>query len=106
MLAPSGLLVFTTHGPFLADELRRGAREFPVASGADLVTHFDLDGFGYQDYTGQAGYGISLSSPDWVIRLLQNPARQTRAGLSLAAYLARGWAGRQDAFGCVRGVGA
>jgi SAM-dependent methyltransferase len=98
VLAPSGVLVFTTHGPYLVDEVRRGARDFPVASTSDLVARFDLDGFGYQDYTGQLGYGISLSSPEWVIRLLRQ-----RAGLSLAAYLARGWAGRQDAFACVRG---
>lgn len=98
VLAPGGLLVFTTHGPYLVEEARRGERAFPVRSTRDLIERYDLDGFGYQDYTGQTGYGISLSSPEWVIRML---ARRTE--LAPAVYVGRGWAGRQDAFGCVRG---
>lgn len=95
-LEPDGLLVFTTHGEIIANTLRRGELEFPLPSIPDLVERFDTDGFAYQDYINQSGYGISLSSAGWVGGLLHRWPE-----LRLQAYIDGGWNGHQDAYACI-----
>ena len=69
VLAPSGLLVFTVLGPTASERLRAGAL-YGSPQEADRVNRilhgFEESGFGYSDYEGQAGYGLSLSTREWV----------------------------------------
>jgi SAM-dependent methyltransferase len=97
-LRDGGILVFTTCGRSIAEELRTGRREFPVRDLDALVAAYDADGFGYEPYPEHAwDYGISLSSPAWVCRELER-----YPSLRLATYTEQGWDGFQDAVTCVR----
>jgi SAM-dependent methyltransferase len=97
-LAPSGVLVFTAHGPHYRSLLGEGKMSFHLRSPDQLLADYDQDGFGYQDYESQSGYGISLCSPTWVSRNIDE-----LEGLGLDCYAARGWGGLHDVYGCVRG---
>jgi SAM-dependent methyltransferase len=99
-LAPNGLLVFTTHGSWYAEGIREDRSVLKVPRGPDLemLAEYDESGFGYVDYPGQAGYGLSLSSTSYVTACLRElPA------LRLVLYLERGWRGHQDVVACQRG---
>jgi SAM-dependent methyltransferase len=97
-LAENGILVFTTCGRSIADELRTGRREFPVRNLEALVAAYDADGFGYEPYPDHEwDYGISLSSPAWVCSELER-----HPSLKLISYTEQGWDGFQDAVSCVR----
>jgi SAM-dependent methyltransferase len=97
-LSEDGILVFTTCGRSIADELRTGRREFPVRNLKALVAAYQADGFGFEPYPGhELDYGISLSSPAWVCRELERCP-----SLKLLMYTERGWDGFQDAVACVR----
>lgn len=98
-LTEDGVLVLTVSGPRLRDTriLRRFALQEEQAE--QVVHNYDRDGFGYSDYPGTPGYGISLASPGWVQEQLEV------AGLSLVSYVEAGWdapAPRQDVISCVR----
>jgi len=95
-LSPDGVLVFTTHGRLIADEVRGGRRRFPVVDLLRLVEAFDRFGFGYEEFRGQEDYGASLSSPAWVCRKLEQHPE-----LMLVLYTERGWNHRQDAVACI-----
>jgi CBS domain-containing protein/SAM-dependent methyltransferase len=118
LLAPGGVLVFTTAGRSVAAEMREGAGEHVFTpSGrsvaaemregeyrgltADLarglVEDFDRTGFGYRDYPGQTGYGHSRAAPSWVCGQVERTA-----GIELLGYTERGWNGRQDTVACIR----
>ena len=95
LLAPGGVLVFTTAGRSVAAEMREGAGEHVFTpSGrsvaaemregeyrgmtADLarglLEDFDRTGFGYRDYPGQTGYGHSRARPSWVCEQVERTA--------------------------------
>jgi SAM-dependent methyltransferase len=96
-LAPSGMLVFTTHGRGSAEEVRTRKRRFPIEDAERLIRDYDCDGFGFECYHDSAGYGISMSSPAWVCRQLES-----HSALRLLLYTEGGWHGRQDAVACLR----
>lgn len=91
-LAPGGTLMATTHGERAARNLEEGALHYalPLDRAAEVLVAYREAGFGYVDYPGAEGYGLSLSSPDWVRR---------RAGaLREALFLPQGWDDHQDVF--------
>jgi SAM-dependent methyltransferase len=97
-LREGGVLVFTSHGRLIADEVRSGQRRFTVRDLSSLVAAYERDGFGYEPYLDlERDNGISLSSPAWVCRELERCP-----SLELLMYTERGWNGRQDAVTCVR----
>jgi SAM-dependent methyltransferase len=96
-LEPGGVVVFTTHGRGIVDELRRGENTVAVAEPASLVADVERVGFGYQDYSRVPDYGISVSLPHWVCRELQEHPR-----LELVTYTEGGWNSFQDAVACRR----
>ena len=69
-LKPRGLLIASLHGrtactfgnsgkiPYIRDDLWQ-----------KIVIDYHANGYGYSDYPGQKRYGISLTSPEWVMRL-------------------------------------
>jgi CBS domain-containing protein len=118
LLAPGGVLVFTTAGRSVAAEMREGAGEqvftpsgrsvaaemregeyrgLTADLARGLLEDFDRTGFGYRDYPGQAGYGHSRARPSWVCGQIEQTA-----GIELLGYTERGWNGRQDAVACIR----
>jgi SAM-dependent methyltransferase len=94
-LTPSGVLVFTTHGPHYRSLIADGAMAFPIGSTEDLLAEYDRCGFGFQEYTNAIDYGISICSPSWVVG-----AVEAVQGLGLDCYAARGWNGLHDVYGC------
>jgi len=92
-LREGGLMISTTHGRYHAGRLRsketkRGLSDWAVKA---VLSDYDRFGFGFQNYSGQEGYGISLSSAPWVCAQIVGTK-----GLRLAGYQERGWADHQD----------
>ena len=98
-LAPNGLLVFTTHGPWCAQQIRAGVSRLggPRIQG-ETLHGYEETGFGFSNYPERDGYGVSLSTPAAVAQELA-----AFDGLRLVLYLERGWFGHQDVVACQRG---
>jgi SAM-dependent methyltransferase len=109
LLAPEGLLLFTTHGRYVADRLRRGESSYGLDKEAvpGLLADYDRKGCGFREYPQQVirehfsidigSYGISLHSPAWVFQqLIKLP--DTR----LLTFTERGWDDHQDVVSCMR----
>jgi hypothetical protein len=99
VLAPGGVLTFTVHGRRVAYLLGLGVNDLGLAAepAERLLDSFHRTGFGYEDYAGQQGYGISLSSPGWVSARLTE-IQEWR----LAHFREAGWKNFQDCVSCVR----
>lgn len=100
-LREGGALVFTTHGRRVYRRLK-GLDEvkdygIPYWRVTSTLFNYERSGFGYADYLGTPGYGISLSSAQWVLSTL---AKQQ--GLSCVSFVENGWHGAQDVFACVK----
>ncbi len=106
LLAPGGLLVFTTHGPFVANRIRTGACAYGIdeARIPALIEDYEANGFGYLDYPrdvlerlGLGKYGISISKPSWVCRRIEQ-----LPNLRLVAYTEKAWDNHQDSIALIR----
>jgi SAM-dependent methyltransferase len=98
-LAPGGLLIFTAHGDFVARRMPRGEFDY-MLTGAQIETITRLyaeTGFGYEDYSEQAGYGVALTSPAWIRAQLA-----ASGGLKEVYFSARAWDDHHDVYGYVR----
>ncbi len=97
-LAPGGLLLFTTHGDFVARRLPTRDFDYGLADEQTdaLVARYPGEGFAYADYPDRESYGISLASPAWV------RARVAElGGLREVYFRERGWDEHQDVYGFV-----
>jgi SAM-dependent methyltransferase len=85
-LSPQGLLVLTTHGRrhnhmqetvmhYMAPERWRTARK-----------DYEATGFGYAEYPDIPGYGVTASSPSWVMKLIENEPGTKVVGFHEAAW--------------------
>ena len=99
LLVPGGVVVFTTHGRWIAGRLRSGTLDvgLPAADIPHFLADYDATGFAYRDYPKSPGYGVSISSPAWLAAQLQQ-----RPLLRQVMFQERGWFYHQDAIGCVR----
>jgi SAM-dependent methyltransferase len=106
LLSRDGLLVFTTHGPFVADRIRTGEYSYGVeeASIPAMLTGYVSSGFGYSDYppevlarVGVEKYGISISKPSWVCGQIE-----AIPDLRVMMYTERAWDNHQDCVACSR----
>jgi SAM-dependent methyltransferase len=100
-LEEGGLLVFTSHGRRYADQIRQGASPLggvKPAQQLEMLSSYDRCGFGFAGYDERDDYGLSLSSPDWVMGSLRG-----LSDLRLALFLERGWRSQQDVIGCQKG---
>jgi SAM-dependent methyltransferase len=68
VLVKDGLLFFSTHGHFVVERLERFSKFYGLSpEQIELVKlQYRTCGFGYADYRGSPGYGISLSAAEWV----------------------------------------
>ena len=87
-LSPMGILVMSSHGRNAVQRWRDSAPQLePVIQG------FDREGFGYMDYPGVSGYGISAFTAGWLTARLAGNEELTMVG-----YYERGYADHQDMF--------
>jgi SAM-dependent methyltransferase len=94
ILTEDGLAVFSTHGSAAERRLREGQTRFyglePERIAKILQDH-SACGFGYCDYRKSPGYGVSLSSPEWV------SCQVSELGFEPVLYLKNGWDDHHDA---------
>jgi len=106
MLLPGGLLVATTHGPYVAERIRTGECTYGVQEQyvpALLQSYVDT-GFGYGNYEQRSlntmeltKYGISVSKPSWVCRHIER-----LPNVRLLTYTERAWDNHQDCIALMR----
>lgn len=98
-LSEGGLLLFTTHGDFVAGRVLDMADFYGLdrASIPSLTAAYSQSGHGYLDYPEQEGYGVSLTSPAWIRAQVREVG-----GLDEVYFKARGWDEHQDVYGFVR----
>jgi SAM-dependent methyltransferase len=107
-LERDGLLLFTTQGRFIRDQIAertwRDAYDRPIWVNwgvteeqlDEVVTEYDREGFGYLEWSAlDRQYGTSIATPGWVLGQLQ-----TRPGFEIVSYWERGWK-PQDLVVCV-----
>ncbi len=101
VLNQGGIIVFTTHGRFSADMIRNGSYTYGLDSIRlkTLLNDYDLTGFGYSDYSHSKNYGISLSSPSYVLSLLEKIS-----DFHFLIYNEQGWDEHQDVISCIKDV--
>ncbi len=93
LINPGGLIIFTLHGRWVERSLATGRYLYGLkpADVAALLAEYYETGFGYADYPWVSGYGISVSSPAFVLsKLIALP------DLKLIAYHEKGWDNHQD----------
>jgi SAM-dependent methyltransferase len=98
-LAPGGLLLFSAHGDFVARRMPSGEFDYMLThEQVETITRrYAETGFGYEDYAGQDGYGVALTSPAWI------RARIAEMGGFKEVYFgARVWDEHHDVHGYVR----
>jgi SAM-dependent methyltransferase len=109
MLLPGGLLVATTHGPFVAERIRTGACTYGVEEEhvPALLQSYSETGFGYGNYAQSSlttmaltKYGISVSKPSWVCRHVER-----LPNVRLLAYTEKAWDNHQDCVALMREPG-
>lgn len=98
ILNPNGILLFTTDGPYVAF---RGQNGFDYGLKPEqfekMVKNFSSSGFGYENYPHTYEYGISLSKPSFVLKLLE-----THPDFRVVLYLEKGWDYHQDVTACMK----
>jgi len=96
-LAPDGLAVVTTHGRHSPFTQHNKWKYMPDEYFTIAETQFADSGFGYADYpastvfNGQKDYGISLSSPSFVMKCLE-----VDPSIRIQGFMERAWADHQD----------
>jgi SAM-dependent methyltransferase len=98
ILNPDGILVFTTHGPFVIIRAKNGFDYGLLPHQLDLITRqFTDSGFGYENYHTSTDYGISVARPSFTLKLLEE-----NTDLRLIFYQEKGWDHHQDVIGCFK----
>jgi len=98
LLAPGGLLVFSTHGRGVERRIGTGNCDGIEPDQARvMLADYQHSGFGYQDYGVSPGYGISLSSLPWVLTELNKLPH-----LRLVMCQEQGWDSHQDVLAYLR----
>jgi SAM-dependent methyltransferase len=98
LLKPDGILLFTTHGPYVAFRGQNGF-DYGLKPGQfeDMVKNFSCLGFGYKNYPNTTEYGLSLSKPSFVLKLLESHPH-----FKVIHYLEKGWDHHQDVIACMK----
>ncbi len=94
LLSARGLLVATTHGPYLAKRLARGEKTYGLDKEGigNLTRGYESTGYGFSAYPKQESYGIAIYTASKRMALIEG------ANLEPVFYQERGWVHHQ---GCV-----
>jgi SAM-dependent methyltransferase len=106
-LSPGGLVVITTHGDRVVKQMVSNEFDYAIAKETipAITSSYRKSGYGFTDYPdlsaydaepGSSGYGVSLTSPDWI----RIQAAQV-GGLREVYFQPHGWDDHQDVFGFV-----
>ena len=90
-LAPDGTLVITSHGSHVFECLRSNDYGLTDAAVHGLLADARIHGYGYRNYPGGSGYGLSLTERTWFEDLFAD------GPLRLDDYREVGWDDHQDA---------
>lgn len=93
-LTPNGVLVMSFHGRFAALRGPYFGNYGLETEWTELLFELSTKGFAYSDYPHQRGYGISLSTLEWVTNQIQRID-----GARLVFLAERAWDDHQDVFG-------
>jgi SAM-dependent methyltransferase len=106
-LSPHGVVVFTTHGDRVVDQMLANEYDYSIAKERIpvIIDSYRSTGFGFTNYPdvsaygvmAGSGYGISLTAPDWI----REQAAKV-SGLHEIFFRAQGWDNHQDVFGFQR----
>jgi len=97
-LTAGGVVVFTTHGDFVAHRMNEECNYgLPREETPRVRREYATNGYGYADYSGAENYGVSATSPDWVRARVRE-----LGGLTEVFFRERGWDDHQDVLGFVR----
>jgi SAM-dependent methyltransferase len=99
-LRPGGVLVFSTHGRSAYDKaVRLGTKShgLPYWRHTAAKYAYERTGFGYSNYANSSSYGLSLSSPARVFKLIERVSE-----LRVVHFSERAWDKHQDVYACVR----
>jgi SAM-dependent methyltransferase len=89
-MAPGAILVMSSHGKWVEERLRSWDYGLGKRRARAVLTEYERTGYGYRDYPGGRGYGISLIDKGWIEQALDG------SPLRLASYVERGWDDHQD----------
>lgn len=89
-MAPDAFLVMSSHGAYVADRMLSWDYGLGLARARCVVEEHRATGYGFRDYPGGEGYGVSLISRQWIENALQG------SPLRLTGYTERGWDDHQD----------
>jgi len=95
-----GILVVTTHGRWIRKILNRNdtAKELYGLSAFQRVkinVQYETTGFGYGNYKGGRGYGVSVTKPSWIVRQLERNDEWR-----ILFYKEKCWDNHQDVIAC------
>jgi SAM-dependent methyltransferase len=92
LLSPGGLIVATTHGPYVANRIARGEKSYGLDTQgiADIVRAYQQSGYGFSAYPKQQSYGIAICTVSKLMSLIET------VNLQPIFYQGRGWVRHQD----------
>jgi SAM-dependent methyltransferase len=89
---PSGMVVMSLHGRYAYKRQSELGFDYIDAAAWELITQeYETTGYGYADYEGLSGYGISLSKPSWIAALVEG-----RPGIRLVMLAEKVWDDHHD----------
>lgn len=98
ILNPDGILVFTTHGPYVVSRARNGFDYGLIPDQiSQIIKSYNNSGFGYENYQSNTEYGISIAKPSFTLSLVEETAE-----LKIIFYQEKGWDHHQDVIGCFK----
>ncbi|HEX8267685.1 MAG TPA: class I SAM-dependent methyltransferase [Pyrinomonadaceae bacterium] len=98
-LDEDGILIFTTHGRSTVKRLyhRQQTYHLEELQIKDILEQYRGKGFGYVNYKSRSEYGISISSPSWVISEIERHLH-----FRIMSFIEMGWDNHQDVAICMR----
>jgi len=95
-----GILVMTTHGRWIRKILSHNdtAKErygLSAFQGVKINVQYETTGFGYGNYKGERGYGISIIKPSWIVGQLERNDEWR-----ILFYKEKCWDNHQDVIAC------
>ncbi len=94
-LSVGGLLIFSSHGNSVCEDIKDGKKTYGLDDRGvlQLISSYAESGYGYANYPGQADYGISVTSAEW----LRGQFNKIQ-GWKEVYCKERGWDNHQDIF--------
>ena len=98
-LNENGVLVFTTHGKCVANRMKNKVYDYGIPSDKipEVIDNYIKNGFGYAMYSGSNDYGISLSSPAWILAELAK-----FEDFRIILFSEQSWDNHQDVVACTK----